>query len=256
MLHKLKQGYARLLDAPVEALDRPGFSLVATPAREQPEWANWLFPVWLFAIGPSLICSVSPPYAGPARTAFESLSPQTLLDAETLTRARQVIDDRMAAQREWVQCELFFYPHSQPPDLAAPYPVEKLQPGDEQAIDFLRNFDGGAYGLRAENGQIIAHACIKNKGLLQEIAVGVEAGYRRRGLAKAVVAQAIAAILNQGKVPVYWPDSPRNTASYRLAAALGFQKAAEMCFCCYELPGWAGFPLPGAFHFGGEFDHS
>jgi RimJ/RimL family protein N-acetyltransferase len=244
ILHRLKQGYAHLLDAPVEALDRPGFTLVVTPAREQPEWANWIFPIWLFAIGSSLICSVSPGYAEPAQAAFASLPLKTLLNQETLTRARRVIDDRTATGQEWVQCELFFYPHPRPPDLAAAYPVEKLQPVDEQAVDFLRSFDGGAYGIRAENGEIIAHAGIKNKGLLQEIAVGVEAGYRQRGLSKVVVAQAIVAILNQGKVPVYWPDSLRNTASYRLAAALGFQKAAEMCFCCYELPGWAGFPLP------------
>lgn len=236
ILQKLKLGYAHLLDISAEVMDKPGFTLIETSLRDRPEWANWVHPIWLFAIGLTLVCSVSPHYVKRAEIAFGSLPANVLLSAETLALARTVLDDRTARGKEWVQCEVLFYPHRQPPNLASPYQVEKLQPDSDRASRFLRGFDGGVFGIRFENDYIAAHAGIKNKGLLQEIAVGVEEGYRQRGLGKAVVAHAVAAILVQDKVPVYWPDSVKNTASYALAYSLGFEKVAEMCFCCYELP--------------------
>lgn len=242
-LQKLKQGYAHLLDVSADVLDNPGLTFVETSWRDQPEWANWVFPVWLFSINSSLICSVSPHYAQPAWGAFKSLPAETLLKPETLALARTVIDDRTGGGKEWVQCELLFYPQAHSPELRFPYPVEKLQPIDEPARAFIRGFDGGVYGIRVEKNFIAAHAGIKNKGLIQEIAVGAEPGYQQRGMGKAVVAYAVADILRQGKVPVYWPDSLENKASYALAASLGFQKVATMLFCAYELPNWQGFPV-------------
>jgi hypothetical protein len=242
-LQKLKQGYGYLLDVSADALDNSGFTFVETAWRDQPEWANWVFPVWLFSINSSLICSVSPHYAQLARGAFEALPVEALLKPEILALARTVIDDKPGSGIEWVQCELLFYPHTQPPELEFPYPVEKLQPVDEPARAFIRGFDGGVYGIRVEKNFIAAHAGIKNKELIQEIAVGVEPGYQQRGMGKAVVAYAIADILRQGKVPVYWPDSLENKASYALADSLGFQKVATMLFCAYELPNWQGFPV-------------
>jgi hypothetical protein len=242
-LQKLKQGYAHLLDVPAAALDSPGLTFVETARRDQPEWANWLFPIWLFSIDSSLICSVASHYAKLAKGAFEPLPADALLRPETLALARTVIDDQAGEGLEWVRCELLFYPYPRPPQLNFPYPVEKLRPIGDQAIELISNFDGGVYGIRVENGFIAAHAGIKNKGLIQEIAVGTEPGYQRRGMGKAVVAYAVADILRQGKVPVYWPDSLENKASYALAASLGFQKVATMLFCSYELPDWYGFPI-------------
>jgi len=240
-LQKLKQGYAHLLGVPATALDSPGLTFVKTARRDQPEWANWLFPIWLFSINTSLICSVAPHYAKPTQDAFAALPAEALLQPETLALARTVIDDQPDNGLEWVQCELLFYPQPRPPQLNFPHPVEKLQPVDEQARGLVRSFDGGVYGIRVENGFIAAHAGIKDKGLIQEIAVGTEPGYQRRGMGKAVVAHAVADILKQGKVPVYWPDALENKASYALAASSGFQKVATMLFCAYELPNWQGF---------------
>lgn len=241
MLEKLKQGYARMLGISADVLDKPGITFVVTTLRNEPEWANYVFPVWLFSLGDTLICSIAPDYAEPAKVAFADLSVDALLQPETLTRAQSLLTAQPTAGREWVQCELFFYPHAQPPALTSLHPVEKLQPVDERSARFLRSFGGGVYAIRDHTGYIAAHAGIKNKGLIQEIAVGTEAGYQRRGLGKAVVAGAVAEILRQGKVATYWPDSVENRASYALARSLGFRKVAEMLFFCYELPNWSGF---------------
>lgn len=240
----LIQGYAHLLDTTVATLATPGLHFVITPQRDRPEWANWVHPIWFFKIDNSVVCSVSPTYATRTQQIMADVIIGSLLDATLLTRAHSITDGQSAVPLEWVQCELLYYPHTDPPVLRADYAIAPLQPTDEPSRRFLRNFDGGVYGLRAGDGVMAAHAFIKDKGVLQEIAVGTEPAYQRRGLGKAVVAAAVAQILRQGKVPVYWPDSLQNIGSYRLAYALGFQKAAEMLFCCYAEPAWKGFPLP------------
>lgn len=243
MLELLKQGYARLLDTSVERFAAPGFHFVVTPKRDLPEWANWVHPIWFMKIDDTVICSVSPAYAVRTKQIVVDVAIDTLLSAELLIQVHSITKEQGSVHPEWVQCELLYYPHAYPPDSPSGYLVECLQPSDERSKYFLRNFDGGGYGIRAEDGSIAAHACIKDKGLLQEIAVGTEPAYQRRGMGKAVVAAAVAQILQQGKVPVYWPDSLQNAASYKLAYALGFQKAGEMLFCCYAQSDWVGFPL-------------
>jgi GNAT superfamily N-acetyltransferase len=236
MLEKFKQGYASMLGVSPDVMDKPGITFVVTPLRQEPEWANYVFPIWFFAFGDMLICSIAPAYAEQTKVTFANLKADALLHPETLALAHSLIEVQPAVGQEWVQCELFCYPHAQPPALTSVYPVEKLQPIDERSARFLRSFDGGVYAIRDHTGYIAAHAGIKNKGLIQEIAVGTEAGYQRRGLGKAVVASAVAEILRQGKVATYWPDSVENKASYALAHSLGFEKVAEMLFFCYELP--------------------
>ncbi|MEZ4733665.1 MAG: GNAT family N-acetyltransferase [Caldilineaceae bacterium] len=245
MIELLKQGYARLLDVNVDRLATPGIHVVVTGRREQPEWANWVHPIWFFQMANTVIGSVAPAYAAAAQQITAHLTPDTLLCSEMVALAHSSTEALGPADLEWVQCELLYYPSPQPPTRSSGYTVEKLQPTDEHSRYFLRNFDGGGYGIRATDGTIAAHACIKNKGLLYEIAVGTEAAYRRRGMGKAVVAAAVAHILQQGKVPVYWPDSLNNIASYQLAYSLGFQKVAEMFFCCYAVPDWPGFLVEG-----------
>lgn len=243
MLNLLKQGYAQLLDTTIETLTPPGLHFVVTPKRDQPEWANWVHPIWFFKIDNSVVCSVSPSYATRTQAMMAGAVMDTLLADRLLRRAQAITAEQNAVALEWVRCELLYYPDADPPALSTGYPVEPLQPTDERSRAFLRNFDGGVYGIRAADGVMAAHAFIKNKGVLQEIAVGTEPAYQRRGLGRAVVAAAVARILQQGKVPVYWPDSLANVNSYRLAYAVGFQKVAEMLFCCYAQPEWSGFPL-------------
>lgn len=248
MMKRLKQGYAQLLDASLEYFETPGTHFVVTAMRDQPEWANWVQPIWLMKIGNTVLCSVSPAYATKLQHLLLGVVLDTLCSPDLLALMQRITeepaeDTPRVLGLEWVQCELLYYPDTVPPALPSVHRVESLLPSDQQARRFLRDFDGGGYGIRAEDGTIAAHACIKNKGLLQEIAVGTESAYRQRGMGKAVVAAAVTQILQQSKLPVYWPDSLQNVASYQLAYALGFQKGAEMLFCCYALPNWSGFAL-------------
>lgn len=235
-LENFIHGYAQLLNAPVEKFFTPGLTFVSTSVRDLPEWANWIQPVWLFAFEDALICSVSPNYAEVAEAHFAGVGADTLLSDATLARAMTVVPDL-----EWVRCELFYYPHRDPPQLMHKYKVEELQAGQPGAEKHLRTFDGGVYVIRSSNGEITAAAFIKNKGLIREIAVGTEEGYRRQGRGQAVVAFAIQEILAQGYVPTYWPDSFENRGSYALAQSVGLVKVAEMLFCAYEQPEWQGF---------------
>lgn len=236
MLQKLKEGYAHLLNAPLSAFDQSGFILIETNIRDEPEWASWIQPVWLFSMGSVVICSVSPRYTAQTETMLKGILPNELLDRGILHKASSIIADK-----EWVQCELFFYPSLQSPKQSFPYTVEALQPGEKGAEKLLRNFDGGVYVIRNSAGQIASHAAVKNKGLIREIAVGTQPSYRRQGMGRAVVAYAIHEILAIGCVPTYWPDSLENTPSYALAQSIGFVKVAQMLFCAYERPGWPGF---------------
>jgi hypothetical protein len=174
MLEMLKQGYARLLDTRVERLATPGLHFAVTPNRDQPEWANWVHPIWFFKVNNSVICSVSPEHATKTQQIMTGVVIDTLLDAELLTRVYSITAGQSVIDLAWVQCELLYYPHSNPPDLVSDYAVESLQPLDERSRYFLRNFDGGGYGICGADGTMATHACIKNKGLLQEIAVGTE----------------------------------------------------------------------------------
>ena len=232
-------GYARLLDVPVSVFSQPGFTLVETTQRNEPEWAGWVLPIWLFALGRTVVCSVSPSLAACAHEVLMTDAPSHLLTSAALTQAQRITN-----RWEWVQCELFYYPHEEPPRVATEHAIKALQPGDPEADRRLRTFDGGVLAIRDQMGQILSAAYIKNKGVLQEIAVGTSSDYRRQGLGKAVVAEAVQTILRNEKVPVYWPDSRENQASYALVQSLGFVKVAEMLFCCYEQPDWQGFPLP------------
>lgn len=234
---KFVQGYAQLLDAPTEAFFAKGFSLINTPLRDLPEWANWVQPIWLFGFEEAVICSVSPTYAEAAEDAFTDVTAATLLSDEMLARATSLAPDQ-----EWVRCELFYYPDDTPPAIGQKYKVGQLRPGQPKASKHLAAFDGGVYVIWDENEEITSAAYVKNKGVIQEIAVGTEEAYRRQGRGEAVVAYAIGEILAQGHVPTYWPDSFENKGSYALAGAVGMVKVAEMLFCAYAEAEWQGFP--------------
>src|SRR5688572_6512214 len=99
------QGYAQLLDAPVEKFHTDSITFVSTPVRDRPEWANWIQPIWLFGFEGSVICSTSPTYAEAAKANFADVTAATLLSEGSLARARS-----LEPTLEWVPCELFYYP--------------------------------------------------------------------------------------------------------------------------------------------------
>ncbi|MBX3050388.1 MAG: GNAT family N-acetyltransferase [Caldilineaceae bacterium] len=239
VLQKLRTGYTHLLGAPPAAFEKSGFTLVSNPIRNEPEWANWIQPIWFFSIGPSVICSVAPQFADQVGSEFKDIAPGTLLEKALLRRAELIIPDK-----EWVQCELFYYPLPKLPTLPISqryHNVVRLELGQTDAQRLLRNFDGGVYAIRDSAGKLASHAAIKNKGVIREIAVGTQPSYQRQGMGREVVTRAVQEILSVGCVPTYWPDSLDNTASYALARTVGFIKVAQMLFCAYERPGWSGF---------------
>lgn len=237
VIQKLKQGYAHLLDVPVEAFETTGLTFIETKMRELPEWANWVMPLWLLCIGSAIICSVAPQYTAVAKTIIESIKTKNLLSPKMLREAHNLID-----LEGWQQREIFFYPCQQPPSFVSPYQVEKLKPGT-RGDNFLKGFDGGVFVIRNQGGEIASHAGIKNKGMLNEIAVGTEPAYQRKGMGQAVVAKAVVEIITQDRVPVFIPDKLSNTVSYALARSMSFEKVGEMLFWEYEQSDWKGFPV-------------
>lgn len=238
-LDKLKRGYAILLDAHPTLLDDQGLHYVVSAVREKPEWANWVYPIWFVRIDSAIVCSIAPKYADTVRRVFGARCLRCLVTPDLLILAQQVIE-----MEGWIQREILYYPALTDPKWESSLPVERLRPGTIGADSLLRAFDGGVYVIRAREGEVVAHAGIKDKGLIQEIAVGTEVSYRKRGFGRAVVSAAVTAILKEGKVPVYVPDTSGNLASYALARSVGFKPAGDTLFWEYEIHGWPGFAVP------------
>ena len=108
-------------------------------------------------------------------------------------------------------------------------------PADDPDVPaWLRPFGGHVLVVR-EDGQYVAGLGIKrHDDLGHEVAVATEDAWRGRGLAKALVARASAAILRGGAVPIYL-HGPGNTPSARVAEATGFPDR-----------GWSVLGLPTA----------
>jgi GNAT superfamily N-acetyltransferase len=238
---RLRDEYARLLGVPSGCFDVPGLTIVETAARAEAEWANWLLPVWLVRFADATVCAVAPSHTVAAREAFADLEVPTLMHPDALVRARRAID-----APGWQQCEILVGYEAPPSDVTLRHRVERLRPGDPVADALLRRFDGGVFAIRDECGGAAAFAGIKDKGAIREIAVTTEPDHQGKGFGGVVVAEATRAILDDGNIPVYVPDSIYNVASYALAVKVGFEKAGEMLCLEQELPDWEGFNLLGA----------
>lgn len=87
---------------------------------------------------------------------------------------------------------------------------------------WLRPFNGGVLVAFDRAGRYMAGVGLKRHNeMAREIAVGTDMGYRGRGLATKLVAQAARAILAAGEVPIYQHGAD-NAASARVAEATGF----------------------------------
>jgi GNAT superfamily N-acetyltransferase len=222
-------GYAALMDVDETLFSTPGVHTVETAVRDRPEWANWLIPIWFIRINAAMVCSVSPAYREVADNTIGLLSHVSLLDPDL---APQVT--ALTIGGEWRQREIFVYPTKATPNATHQQEVVHLTAGHgPQAQSLLKVFDGGVFAI-LDNGQVASHAGIKNKGLIQEIAVGTRPNWQKRGFGKAVVAAAVGHILTQQKVVTYVPDLLGNTASYALARSLGFAKFAETLLWDFE----------------------
>ena len=223
-------GYSALMGVDERLFSIPGTHVVATTIRDSPEWTHWVIPIWFLTVDASTVCSVSPVYRTVADKITAQLPGYSLLSQE-LAHGLAVL----GANGEWTQREIFIYPSATAPEVAHRSTVTHLRHDHgPYASRFLKVFDGGVFAF-VERGQVVSHAGIKNKGVLQEIAVGTLPEWQRKGLSKAAVAAAIHEILTQKRVAVYVPDELNNYGSYALAQSLGFEKFAETLQWSYEL---------------------
>jgi RimJ/RimL family protein N-acetyltransferase len=242
-MNLIEKGYAKLLNVPVESFHQELTQIIETSLRDQPSWAKWVMPVWIIRFTAAPVCSVSPYYGAVAEKLVEKLNSQSVLTASLLSYAQTLLN----TDGTWQQREILIYNKSVSIHEKSEHNVEKLTPKSHKAARLLNLFDGGVFVIRNNFGDIVCYAGIKNKGLIQEIAVHTNEAYRRQGMARAVISAATNNILAGPSIPTYIPDRLDNTASYLLAEALGFEKVGEMFFFECELSNWKGFYQEKAF---------
>ena len=97
-----------------------------------------------------------------------------------------------------------------------------LPPNDPRVPEWLRPFNGDVLVALDDDESYLAGVGRKRHDAFgHELAVGTEPRLRRRGLARALVAQAARRVLADGAVPTYLHDAS-NIASARVADAAGF----------------------------------
>ena len=112
---------------------------------------------------------------------------------------------------------------------------------EEAALDDLDDFAETAIDVLVDDGpdsdHIVAYASAAAwdwDPVLADIGVLVDRGHRGRGLARFVVAGCAAALLHDGRVPLY-RHAHSNLGSARVARSVGFAPVTTLAF--YRLPG-------------------
>ena len=101
-------------------------------------------------------------------------------------------------------------------------PLGEWVPADDPEVPaWLRPFGGHVLVVRAEGRYVAGLGIKRHDSLGREVAVATEEAWRGRGLARALVARASLAILEDGGVPIYL-HGRGNVASARVAEAAGF----------------------------------
>lgn len=235
-MKSIEEGYANLLSIPVDSFHQKNIQLIETANEDNPKWAKWVVPIWIIRFTAAPVCMVSAEYVDIAKQLVKKLHILDILSPKLLEFAQTIHN----VNGGWNQREIMIYKNNMSVKRHG-HKVEQLKQIDSQSRVLLNRFDGGVFIIRNEINDIVAYAGVKDKGFIQEIAVKTEPTYQRKGMAQDVVSQAITAILADGKIPTYIPDSLNNTASYLLAQKIGFDKVGEMLFWEHELPDWTGF---------------
>ena len=229
-MKSVEEGYTNLLGVPVDAFQKMQIQLIETPQRDKPAWAKWVVPIWIIRFTAAPVCSVSPKYVEIAKKLVEKLDSMDILEPKLLTYAQTIHGEDGC----WNQREVLVYKNEVPTNRHGHW-VEQLKLSGNNSRRLLNRFDGGVFVIRSEVGDIAAYAGVKDKGIIQEIAVRTDQAYQRQGMAQDVVSEAIKAIMAKGNIPTYIPDSLDNKVSYLLAQKLGFEKVGEMIFWENEL---------------------
>jgi len=96
-----------------------------------------------------------------------------------------------------------------------------LPADDPRVPDWLHPFGGDALVALIDDEYAAGVGIKRHDHFGHEVAVGTDERFRRRGLARRLVAQAARRITAEGMVATYLHD-PRNTASAKVADAAGF----------------------------------
>ncbi|HET7558499.1 MAG TPA: hypothetical protein VFK80_00950 [Limnochordia bacterium] len=231
-----KNRFARPIDAVAAYVDdalgaQPGdwepgrIRVVAVMERGLPGWHGWSVPVWAIGRGEAAVFSTTHELqadveaivneANSPRQAFQSPVPERLF---SLVKARYP----QCAQRVG---RLLFAERAAPlTGPAAEWKVTRLTRAEAAArAHWLGQLDWDGFAVLGDDGRILSACGVKIKHpAVWELAVGTEAGQRNRGMAKAVVAAATAAVLDAGRVPIYIHDLS-NSASSQVARVVGYR---------------------------------
>jgi GNAT superfamily N-acetyltransferase len=182
-------------------------SVVGHPARTRPGWDGRIHDV--VGVGTETAAVVSVPPSRRAAVAAVATVWAKLPDDLPAAMGRPEAEAGLGTFR-WCQ---------RPADLPD---IGHWRPAADPAVpDWLHPF-GGRVLVALDGDRYAAGVGLKRHNQYGiELAVGTELGYRGRGLAARLCAQAARHVLASGAVPIYLHD-PENLASARTGAAAGF----------------------------------
>lgn len=184
-------------------------TVVGCDGRVEPGWDGTVRPFAGVSTPEGTILSVPPGGVDDLRAAGATL--EEILDAvpEALGHPGAVVGRGV-------------YRYSTAPAPPPATPIGEWVPAEDPDVPaWLRPFGGKVLVVR-EDGKYVAGLGVKrHDDIGLEVAVATEEAWRGRGLARALVSRASAAILRGGGVPIYL-HGRGNTASARVAEASGF----------------------------------
>jgi RimJ/RimL family protein N-acetyltransferase len=188
--------------------------MVVHPGRDEPRWDGIVRPVQGI-IGPEGgVLSVSPRLA----RAFAGVDPAEVFAVAAGRDGSRQLSDLLGMHVAYGM-PVFRWAESA---VTLPEVGTWVEADHPRIPAWLRPFNGGVLVAFDRAGRAMAGVGLKrHNALAREIAVGTDMGYRGRGLATKLVAQAARTILGAGEVPIYQHGSD-NPASARVAEATGF----------------------------------
>lgn len=200
---------------------RPGLSIVANRRVARPGWDGL----------PELLTGLESPSGG----VVVSLPPEVAFTASTLLGddgPLHVLPALLARPDLEVERRVYRWT-TRPAELPR---IGRWRAADHPAVPaWLKPFGGLVLVAEDADGRHLAGVGIKrHDALVHELSVGTEPHARGRGLARCLVAQAAAALIEQEVIPTYL-HLPDNTASARVAESAGF-----------ALTGWHSLALQGS----------
>ncbi|HSH02228.1 MAG TPA: hypothetical protein VLL52_06865, partial [Anaerolineae bacterium] len=163
ILWRGQKGYERLLGVTGGWAEGGGFVLVETERRHEPEWANWVLPIWFLRWGEMRVCSVAPDKRGVVERLWPLVAGEEgLLGAGLLAAARAEVG---LAAEGWHGREILAYLGGEvwlDDDWGA---VAWLTGDSADGYRFLNYFDGGVGVLRSEAGEVMSYVGVKDKGV-------------------------------------------------------------------------------------------